>query len=101
MAAQDFRHASQEDNEKVADFIRRLERTFRLAYGHDDMLPETRDTLLYSQLQEGQRYKLMVSPAVSGATSYPTLCIAAKSEERWQAALWKCRQYKPENLPQS
>ena len=101
MAAQDFRHASQEDGEKVADFIRRLERIFRLAYGHDHMLLETRDTLLFSQLQEGLKYKLMESPAVSGATSYATLCVAAKSEERWQAALRKRRQYKPENLQPS
>ena len=33
MAAQDFRHCSQEEAEKVCDFIRRLERSFRLAYG--------------------------------------------------------------------
>ena len=31
MAAQDFRHASQEDHEKVGDFIRRLEQLFKLA----------------------------------------------------------------------
>ena len=33
LAAQDFRHTAQGETEKVADFIRRLERTFRIAYG--------------------------------------------------------------------
>ena len=42
MAAQDFRHASQEDCEKVGDFIRRLEQLFKLAYGHDAISAETR-----------------------------------------------------------
>ena len=32
MAAQDFRLASQEEGEKVSDFIRCLEQTFCLAY---------------------------------------------------------------------
>ncbi len=32
-------------NESMSDFIRRLERTFRLAYGHVKMLAETRDAL--------------------------------------------------------
>lgn len=50
VAAQDFRHATQRDSEAVSDFIRRLERTFRIAYGRDVMSNETRDTLLYGQL---------------------------------------------------
>ena len=33
LAAQDFRHISQGDLESVADFIRRLEHTFKIAYG--------------------------------------------------------------------
>ena len=41
MAAQDFRHCSQSENKSISDFIRRLERTFHLAYGHDKMLAET------------------------------------------------------------
>lgn len=32
LAAQDFRHTLQENKEAVADFVRRLERTFRIAY---------------------------------------------------------------------
>lgn len=37
MAAKDFRHASQEETEKVGDFIRRLEKLLKVAYGHDNM----------------------------------------------------------------
>lgn len=81
MAAQDFRHLVQEDKEKVTDFNHRLERTFRLAYGNDSMMAETRDALLLAQMQDGLQYKMMESPAVSGAVSYHSSCIAAKSEE--------------------
>ena len=93
MAAQDFRHLAQEGKEKVTDFICRLEKTFRLAYGQESMSTETRDALLYGQLQEGLGYVLMESPAVSGATGYQSLCVAAKNEERRQAALKKRKQY--------
>ena len=98
LAAQDFRHAAQDENEKVSDFVRRIEKTFRRAYGHDTMLPETRDALLYAQLQEGLRYDLMKAPAVSGALNYQALCVAAKSEERRLAELQKRRQYQPPQL---
>ena len=77
----------------VADFIRRLERTFRIAYGRDAMSSETRDTLLYCQLQEGLRYELMKGPAVSGATKYQELCVAAKNEEKRLAELQRRQQY--------
>ena len=93
MAAQDFRHASQEEQEKVSDFIRRLERLFKLAYGHEGISTETRNTLLYGQLQEGLRHKIMESPAVSGATSYQGLCLAAKAEEKRLAEIKKRKQY--------
>ena len=69
IAAQDFRHLVQSENESVADFIHRLERSFRRGYGNDKM-PETRDALLFAQVQEGLKYGLMDSPAVSGAASY-------------------------------
>ena len=82
VAAQDFRHTAQRESESVADFIRRLERTFRVAYGRDAMSSETRDTLLYCQLQEGLRYELMKGPAVSGATKYQQLCVAAKNKKK-------------------
>lgn len=91
----------QEEKEKVTDFICQLERTFHLTYGHDSMLTETRDALLFSQLQEGFKYGLMESPAVSGATSYQSLCIAAKSEKCRQAALKKRKQYQEDCPPSS
>ena len=97
LAAQDFRHAAQEESEKVNDFIRRIEKTFRRAYGHDSMLSETRDALLYAQLQEDLKNELMKAPSVSGALSYEALCVAAKSEERRLAELQKRKQYQ---LPQ-
>ena len=76
LAAQDFRHASQQERESVADFIRRLEQLFKLAYGRDGMSDETRGTLLHGQLQEGLRYDIMTAPAVSGSHGYKELCVA-------------------------
>ena len=49
--------------------------------------------LLYGQLQEGLRDKMLRSSAVSGAVSYPELCVAAKSEEQRQAELKRRKQY--------
>ena len=37
LAAQDFRHTMQREAEPVSDFVRRLERTFQIAYGRDVM----------------------------------------------------------------
>ena len=47
-------------------------------HGQDAMSGETRDTLLYCQLQEGLRLELMKAPAVSGTTKYQELCVTAK-----------------------
>ena len=93
MAAQYFRHISQRESETVSDFILRLERAFRAAYGRDPMSVETRDALLYGQLQDGLRVQLMRGPAVSGARSYQELCIAAKNEEKRLADLKKREEY--------
>ena len=93
LAAQDFRHTRQEALEGVAAFIRRLERTFQIAYGHDRMSTETRDTLLHGQLQDGLLLELMNAPAVSGAQSYKELCLAARNEEKRLAELRKRRHY--------
>ena len=93
LAAQDFRHATQKKSEMVADYIRRMERAFQLAYGRDGMLRETRETMLLTQLQEGLLYRLVKSPAVSGARTYAELCLAAKNEEKRQAELDKRREY--------
>ena len=67
LATQDFRHLRQEENENVSDFIRKLEHTFKLAYGRDPMLRETRAALLYGQMQNGSKDELMAALAVSGA----------------------------------
>ena len=93
LAAQDFRHSTQGEKEPVADFIRRLERTFRVAYGHDHMSVETRATLLYGQLQEGLRQELMRVPAVLGAQTYQELCLASRNEEKRLAELRKRQLY--------
>ena len=87
LAVQDFRHSNQKETEPVADFIRRLEHTYQLAYGHDRMHPETRDTLLCSQLKDGLLPDFMKAPVVSGAGNYQELCIAAKNEENRQAII--------------
>ena len=47
LAAQEFRNAIQREKEGVSDYISRLERTFQVAYGHENLTAETRDTLLY------------------------------------------------------
>ena len=99
VAAQDFRHATQHDGESVAEFIRRLERIFRVAYGRDHMSSETRDTLLYGQLQEGLHLQLMAGPAVSGAKGYQELCIASKNEEKRLADLKRRQEYAHSSHP--
>ena len=57
------------------------------------MMEDTQQTLLYGQLQEGLRYTLMKSPAVSGARSYQELCVAARNEEQRLNGLSKRQQY--------
>ena len=94
LAAQDIRRTGQRDQESVSDYIRRLEKMFRLAYGRDKMTSETRDALLFGQMHEGLQYELMESPAVSGATGYKQLCQAARSEERRLLDLEKRRRFK-------
>ena len=82
LAAQDFRHLHQRDNETVGDFIGHLEMTFQLAYSADVMAKETRLRLLQGQLQEGLRDKILENPTVVGSLYYTALCLAAKNEER-------------------
>lgn len=89
MAGQDFRRTMQKDTETVADFIYRLERTFCIAFGSDKLSKETKDAMLYGQLQEGLRLSIIKSPSVLGALAYKELCMAAKHEEKRQAELRK------------
>ena len=94
LAAMDFHHIAQRENESVSDFIMRLEHTFQLAFGHDHMSFETSDVLLYGMLQDGLRIDLVSKvPAISGAQNYQELCIASKNEERRLAELKRKRQY--------
>ena len=81
MAAQEFQHCLQMDCEHVADYIRQLKKTFRVAYGREAITQETREALLYGQLHEGLLYRLMEAQAVSRATDYSSLCLATRSEE--------------------
>ena len=60
LAAQDFHHISQGEQEGVAELIRRLECTFKVAYGRDSMSQETRNALLHGQLQDA--LKLCMRP---------------------------------------
>ena len=89
LGALEFKHMQQQPKEGVCEFITRLEKAFREAYGREPMSSETRSALLFAQLQDGLRYELVRAPAVSGAVSYEQLCIAAKGEERRLAALRK------------
>lgn len=82
LAAQEFRHTSQSYNERVADFIRRLERTFNVAYGREGMSMETRDTLLHGHLQDALKNELMQAPAVFGAQTYQELCLQHATKKR-------------------
>ena len=93
MAGQDFRHAVQVEAESVADYIRRLERTFKVAYGADSMSLETREAIWYGQLQEGLKLSLIRSPSVSGAVAYKELCMSSENEEPRQAELKKRHEY--------
>ena len=93
LAAQDFRHTTQNEGEKVADFVRRLERAFHIAYGREAIAKETREAFLYGQLQEGLRMDVLRNPAVSGALTYRELIMAAKNEEQRQCELKKRRNY--------
>ena len=93
LATQDFRHTVQKETEKVADYIRRLERVFHIAYGRDSMSKETCQSFLYGQLQEGLRHDLMQNAAVSGALTYTELIMAAKNEKQRQSELKKRHNY--------
>ena len=83
----------QKEGETVGDFILRIERAFRVAYGSDKMGKEAKEAIKFGQLQEGLRLELMRSPAVSGAMSYQELMMAALTEEQRQKELQKRKKY--------
>ena len=53
LAAHNFRHATQKQKESVSDFIHRLKKLFRRAYGREALTAETGDTLLNSHAVTG------------------------------------------------
>lgn len=75
----------QKDKEPVANYVFRLEHMFQVAYGKESISTETRDMFAQSQLQEGLSYELMQSPVVSGAVTYPELCMLGGQEWREEA----------------
>ena len=93
VAVQDFRHVCQNETEMVTDYIRRLERCYHLAYGRDKLTAETKEAILFGQLQAGLSYQILKCPAVSGSQSYKGLCTAAKAEEKRIAELRRRQQY--------
>ena len=92
-AALDFHHTSQQSSESVSDYITTLEKVFQTGFGCEHLSIETREILLYGQLQEGLLYTLLESPSISGAQNYKELCLAARREERRLAELKKKQQY--------
>ena len=74
LAALYFRHITLKETRSVSDLIRRLVRTFQIAFGRDPMSAETRVLLLYGKFQDGLRIDLVSkAPAISGAQSYQEL----------------------------
>ena len=93
LAGQDFRRTMQGDSETVADYVCHLEKAFRVAFGSDCLSRETKEAMLYGQLQEGLCLGIIRSPSVSGALNYKGLCMAAKHEEQRQAEIRKRQEY--------
>ena len=93
LAGQDFRRTVQGDNETVPNFICHLEKSFCIAFGRDGLSKETKEAMLFGQLQEGLRLGIIRSPNVSGALDYRGLCMAARHEEQRQAGIKKRQEY--------
>ena len=69
-------------------------RTFHVAYGQDRMSSETKEAILYGQLQEGLPLEFFRGPAVLGALGYKEFCVvAAKGKERRLSKLKKRQAY--------
>ena len=82
LAAMDFRHIAQKENESVSDFIMRLECTFQLAFERDHMSSEACDVLLYGMLQNGLRIDLVKYQQYLGLKI--TSSFALHPREGWQ-----------------
>ena len=70
----------------------RLERSFKVVYGRDDLSLETQHAFLHGQLHEGLKFEMMRASSVSGAETYQALCFAAKNEKHRLAELRKRQQ---------
>ena len=81
LAGQDFRRTVQENNETVPIFICRLEKSFRVVFGQDGLSKETKEGMLFGQMQEGLPLGIIRSPNVSEALDYRGLCMAGRHEE--------------------
>ena len=86
LAGQDFRHALSLWP-STSDIWRYL---FKLLMAVTVL---ARRLFSYNQLQDGLRYSLIKSPAISGAISYQQLCITARHEEKRLNELARCQQY--------
>ena len=71
----------QGDSDTVADFVCHLEKAFRVAFESDGLSWETKEVMLYGQLQEGLCLGILRSLSVSGALHYKGPCMAAKYKE--------------------
>ena len=81
IAAREFRSLLQAENESFLDFARRLESGYRMAHG-TELTRETRDFLLFYQLQDGLLETVAQSPQVGVASTYQQLLDAAITEEK-------------------
>ena len=81
----------------VADFIRRLEKTFRVAYGREAITPETRNALLYGQLLLCRRWKHQL---FQEQLTTP-LCVWQPEARSRQAELSKWKQYQSPDVHQT
>lgn len=77
----------------MPDLIRRLERTFRVAYESDKFKSEMREALLCGQIHAGLRPDLMQNSTVSGVLTYKKLRAAACTEEQRKKEMKRKRQY--------
>ena len=71
-----FTPSSQLSSESLSNFITRL--VFQRGFGREHLSIETREMLLYGQLQEGLLYTL----SVSDAQNYRELCLATKGKSK-------------------
>ena len=55
----------QGEQESVAELMRCLEHTFKVAYGRDSMSQETHNVLLHGQLQDVFKYEIKKAPAAT------------------------------------